>query len=370
VTFPQLAQVDPTVPPVLASCDANALCNFIYRETGIDWLAQSSYYLLVKPLRIALIIVAALVIRYIANRMIKRVTRSASTTPRSGFFRPLRDRMPDPAPETTGARTERRRQRAEALGSVLRSIVSVSIFSVAVMLVLGELGVQLAPLIASAGIAGLALGFGAQNLVKDFIAGLFMLLEDQYGVGDIVDVGEASGTVEEVGLRITTIRDARGVLWYIRNGEIVRVGNRSQGWALVVIDVPVGFAGVEEATGVLASAASSLADDPEFAADLLEPPEVLGVEQITVDGAVVRITAKTPSAAQWRVGRDLRRRLADALESAGITAQITANRVFVRSPHPPTGPGGPTGLGPAGLGPDIGPPAGGGPTDLGRPGAT
>ena len=372
VNLPQLAQLDPTVPPVLASCDGNALCDVIYRETGIDWLAQSSYYLLVKPLRIALIIVAALVLRAIANRVIKRVTRSASHTPRRAdggsassrlnIFRPLRDRLPDPQ-ETTGVRVERRRQRAEALGSVLRSIVAVSIFSVAVMLVLGELGVQLAPLIASAGIVGLALGFGAQNLVKDFIAGLFMLLEDQYGVGDIVDVGEASGTVEEVGLRITTIRDARGVLWYIRNGEIVRVGNRSQGWALVVVDVPVGFAGVEEATSVLAEATASLADDPQFAADLLEPPEVLGVEQITVDGAVVRITAKTPSAAQWRVGRDLRRRLADALENAGITAQITANRVFIRSPHPPTGPGGTPGLGP-----DIGPGSGGGPTDLGRPG--
>ena len=127
---------------------------------------------------------------------------------------------------------------------MLQSIASVSIFAVATMLVLGELGVQLAPLIASAGVAGVALGFGAQNLVKDFIAGLFMLLEDQYGVGDVIDVGEASGTVEAVGLRITTIRDGRGVLWYIRNGEIVRVGNRSQGWALVVVDVPIGFASV------------------------------------------------------------------------------------------------------------------------------
>ena len=169
-------------------------------------------------------------------------------------------------------RSERRRQRADSLGSVLKSIASVAIFAVAVMLILGELGVNLAPLIASAGIAGVALGFGAQNLVKDFIAGLFMLLEDQYGVGDVVDVGEASGTVEAVGLRITTIRDARGVLWYIRNGEIVRVGNRSQGWALVIVDVPVGFAGVEEAAAVLRAAAAGLADDPEFADDLLEPP--------------------------------------------------------------------------------------------------
>ena len=248
--------------------------------------------------------------------------------------------MPTTLQEATGLRSERRRQRAEALGSVLGSLASLTIFAVAGMMILGELGVNLAPLIASAGIAGLALGFGAQNLVKDFIAGLFMLLEDQYGVGDVVDVGEASGTVEAVGLRITTIRDARGVLWYIRNGEIVRVGNKSQGWALVVVDVPVGFAGVEEATAVLREAAAAMAEDPEFAGDLLDPPEVLGVEQITVDGAVVRTTVKTASEAQWRVGRELRRRLTEALESAGITQQITASRVFVR---PPTPPGAPTG---------------------------
>jgi small conductance mechanosensitive channel len=179
-----------------------------------------------------------------------------------------------------------------------------------------------------------ALGFGAQNLVKDFIAGLFMLLEDQYGVGDVIDVGEASGTVEAVGLRITTIRDGRGVLWYIRNGEIVRVGNKSQGWALVVVDVPIGFAGVEEATSVLRSAASTLAEDPEYAPDLLEAPAVLGVEQITVDGAVVRTTMKTASEKQWSLARELRRRLTEALESAGITAQITSARGFVRPRHP------------------------------------
>ncbi|MGE5828706.1 MAG: mechanosensitive ion channel family protein, partial [Micromonosporaceae bacterium] len=166
------------------------------------------------------------------------------------------------------------------------------------------------------------------------IAGIFMLLEDQYGVGDVVDFGEASGTVEAVGLRITTIRDGRGVLWYIRNGEIVRVGNRSQGWALVVVDVPVGFAGVEDASAVLRTAAAALAEDPEFAADLLDPPEVLGIEQLTADGAVVRTTAKTAPEAQWRVGRELRRRLTEALEGAGIAQQMTAGRVFVRPPSP------------------------------------
>jgi small conductance mechanosensitive channel len=329
---PALLAVEPTPSP--ASCEANVLCEFIYQQTGLEWLAQSGYYVLVKPFRILLILLYALILRYAVHKMIKRLTRGAGEGKKAGLLRPLRERMPASLQEATGLRSERRRQRADSLGSVLRSVASAAIFSVAVMLILGELGINLAPLIASAGIAGVALGFGAQNLVKDFLAGLFMLLEDQYGVGDVVDVGEASGTVEAVGLRITTIRDARGVLWYIRNGEIVRVGNRSQGWALVVVDVPVGFAGVEEAASVLRGAAAALADDPAFADDLLEPPAVLGVEQITVDGAVVRTTAKTAPEAQWRVGRELRRRLTDALESAGIADHITASRVFVRPPQP------------------------------------
>jgi small conductance mechanosensitive channel len=151
-------------------------------------------------------------------------------------------------------------------------------------------------------------------------------------VGDNVDLGEISGTVEEVGLRITTIRDLRGVIWYIRNGEIIRVGNRSQGLAVVVVDVPVGFAGVEEATEVLRGAAATLTEDPDFANDLLDAPQVLGVEQITIEGAVVRTIVKSAPAAQWRVARELRRRLTEALESAGIAAHLTANRQFFRPP--------------------------------------
>jgi small conductance mechanosensitive channel len=215
---------------------------------------------------------------------------------------------------------------------VLRSLTSITIFSVAFMLILGELGVNLAPLIASAGIAGIALGFGAQNLVKDFIAGLFMLLEDQYGVGDVVDVGEASGTVEAVGLRITTIRDGRGVLWYIRNGEIIRVGNKSQGWAMVVVDVPVGFHGVDEAAAVLQTAATAMAEDQEFATDLLDAPEVLGVEQITVDGAVYAPSPRPPG--KWRSPAS-RRRLTEAPEDAWITQD--GRRRTIRPSQPSAG---------------------------------
>ena len=162
---------------------------------------------------------------------------------------------PQPAVEEGTFIPERRRQRAEAIGSVLRSFVTAAVFTMATLLVFGELGFNLGPLLASAGIVGVALGFGAQSLVKDLIAGLFMLLEDQYGVGDTVDLGEAVGVVETVGLRITTVRDMRGVLWYIRNGEIVRVGNKSQGWSLVVIDIPIGFVSAEEAVAVLRRAA-------------------------------------------------------------------------------------------------------------------
>jgi small conductance mechanosensitive channel len=328
------ATPDPT-SSVDAACRTDAWCNYVATHTGLTWLADTGYYVVLKPLRIALIIVVAVVLRVLVHRVVRRITDRASER-RGGLLNPLRDRIPPPVQEATaGVPVERRKQRAEALGSVLRSITSIAIFSVAAMMVLGELGLNLAPLLASAGIAGVALGFGAQNLVKDFIAGLFMLLEDQYGVGDVVDLGEVGGTVEEVGLRITTIRDAKGVLWYIRNGEIVRVGNRSQGWAVVVIDVPVGFAGVEEATEVLRAAAATLSDDPEYSADLLEAPQVLGVEQITMDGAVLRTTVRTVSAAQWRVGRELRHRLTDALESAGIAQHLTANLRFVRPQSPP-----------------------------------
>lgn len=322
----------PSPAPTPSCPNAPEVCRYVYDQTGSVWLAEGSYLLLVKPLRILLIVALAIIARTLINRTVSRIVRGTTNDKSPALLRPLKSRMPSTLREATGAPPERRRQRAEALGSVLRSISSATIFVVAVMLVLSELGINLAPLLASAGIAGLAIGFGAQNLVKDFIAGLFMLLEDQYGVGDNIDVGQASGTVESVGLRVTTIRDVQGILWYIRNGEIVRVGNKSQGWALVVIDVPVGFAGVEEATEILQAAAARLAEDPDWSDDLIEAPEVLGVEQITVDGAVLRTTVKTTPEARWRVGREMRRRLTEALESGGIAAKLGAGRVFL---HPP-----------------------------------
>jgi len=209
-------------------------------------------------LRILVTVAGAVALRWLLHRSIKRLTNSTTRASMPALLKPLKERNAQTAEEGQFI-PERRRQRAEAIGSVLRSFVTAVVFTMAALLVFGELGFNLGPLLASAGIVGVALGFGAQSLVKDLIAGLFMLLEDQYGVGDTVDLGEAIGVVETVGLRITTIRDMRGVLWYIRNGEIVRVGNKSQGWALVVIDIPIGFVNSEEAIKVLRAAAETVA---------------------------------------------------------------------------------------------------------------
>jgi small conductance mechanosensitive channel len=312
----------------------------MFEWTGNPWLAESSFWIFVKPLRILLILLVALLIRWAVHRMIKRLVRTSAHTAVPTILRPLRERIPSTPTGTDPSAVvpERRQQRAEAIGSVLRNTVTAVVFAIAILLVLSELNFNLAPLIASAGIAGVALGFGAQSLVKDVLSGVFMLLEDQYGVGDTVDLGEATGVVEAVGLRITTVRDGRGVLWYIRNGEIIRVGNKSQGWAMVIVDMPIGFAGVEEATAVMRAAAVEVAEDPDLAAHFVEPPDVLGVEQITVDGAVIRTVAKTTADGQFDVGRELRRRLTEALDAAGITARIAATRMYPR-PAAPNGEG-------------------------------
>ncbi|MFD0784316.1 mechanosensitive ion channel family protein [Micromonospora azadirachtae] len=316
-------------------CLNEALCNAVWRATHWSWLAEGSYWILVKPLRVILIVLLAVVARWAVHRTISRLVRTTSDAGVPAMLRPLRERVPTAATEPGEFVPERRRQRAEAIGSVLRSLTTAFVFGIALLMILREFSFDLAPLLASAGIAGVALGFGAQSLVKDLLAGLFMLIEDQYGVGDTVDLGEATGVVESVGLRVTTVRDGRGVLWYIRNGEIIRVGNKSQGWALVVVDLPIGFAGTEEATAVLRTAAASMAVDPELAPKIVEPPEVLGVEQMTVDGAVIRTVVKTTADGQFAVGRELRRRLAEALESSGITAQIAAARLFPGAPGRP-----------------------------------
>jgi small conductance mechanosensitive channel len=292
------------------------------------------------PLRLLLIVTLAVAARWMVRRAVDRLVARAATDEVPAILRPLPEKVRNTVQEAARA-APRRRQRAEAIGSVLRGALTIVVSTIALLLILSEFQIDLAPLLAGAGIAGVALGFGAQSLVRDLLAGIFILLEDQYGVGDIVDVGEASGTVEAVGLRITTLRDLQGVYWYIPNGEIRRVGNRSQGVAVVVVDMPIGFAPMDEATEALRRGAQRLAEDPDLGEGLVEPPEVLGVHQVSVEGAVVRTTVKATADAQWHIGRELRRRQAEALTEAGIAAQILAARVYPRqvggTGDPPTG---------------------------------
>ncbi|WP_223884182.1 mechanosensitive ion channel family protein [Micromonospora craniellae] len=323
-------ETDETPSP---ECLDEVVCQWVWKLSDSVWFAEGSYWILIKPLRIILILLLAMSARWLVHRTIRRLVRTTSDAGVPTMLRPLRERIPTATAEPGEFVPERRRQRAEAIGSVLRSISTAFIYGIAVLMLLKEFSFELAPLLASAGIAGVALGFGAQSLVKDLLAGLFMLLEDQYGVGDNVDLGEATGVVEAVGLRVTTVRDGRGVLWYIRNGEIVRVGNKSQGWALVVVDLPIGFAGTEEAMAVLRTAAASVAVDPELEQSIVEPPEVLGIEQVTVEGTVIRTVVKTTAEGQFAVGRELRRRLAEALENSGITARIAAGRLYPGLPN-------------------------------------
>jgi small-conductance mechanosensitive channel len=313
----------PTITPICRPDDS--VCLQVYDWVGPGWITNTGYYLLFQPVRILLIIIIAMVVRAILNSAIDKIVERTSAGRTPTFLRPLREKMPVVTQATT-LFPERRRQRASAIGSVLRSVVTVLVFSIAFLMVLDLFGFNLAPLLTSLGIAGVALGFGAQTLVKDMIAGLFMLLEDQYGVGDVIDTGEAVGVVESVGLRTVTVRDTRGVLWYVRNGEIVRIGNKSQGWAQLLIDVPVGFASVEEASVVLREAIDAYASDPAHADDFIEPPHLAGVEQITIDGTVLRVVCKTTSERQLDVQRELRLRLTEALNASGITAQMQASR--------------------------------------------
>jgi len=213
----------------------------------------------------------------------------------------------------------RRALRAETIGAVLRSIASAFIWATAGLMILEELGVNLAAIGIGASIIGVAIGFGSQALVKDFLSGMFMIVEDQYGVGDVIDTGVATGTVEGVSLRTTRLRDAEGTVWHIPNGGILRVGNKSQQWTRVIMDVAVAYdADIERATYVIRSAAENLAADPVFGPVITETPEIWGIEQILPDHVLIRLAVKTEPLEQWRVARALRARLKVALDDAGI----------------------------------------------------
>lgn len=277
-------------------------------------------------IRIALIVIGAVLLRYVVHRAIGTVVESAAET--TAVPEALRSRFG----ESSVIATERRRQRTETVGSVLRSVATILVFGVAFATVLSELGIDLGPVLASAGIVGVAVGFGAQNLVRDFLNGIFMILEDQYGVGDAVDLGEAAGIVESVGLRTTRVRSVDGTVWHVRNGEILRVGNQSQGWSRALLDVPVAYGtDVDDASAVIKRVADEVAAGEAVGAHVLEEPEVWGVEVMSPDGLTIRLVVKTAPLEQWKVARELRRKLKEAFDEAGFEVPFPQRSLWLRT---------------------------------------
>ena len=318
----------------LVSCSSDdQVCTWVLEQTGNERLAVVANWLVGAPLALAGLLIIGLLIRWLLHRLVDRVVRRAE----HGV---LPDRL---SRRFTGGRVgaalnladdpgyTRRVQRAATMGSLLKSIITGVVFTVVALMFIAELGYDIAPLIASAGIIGVAIGFGSQALVKDFLSGIFMIFEDQYGVGDVIDAGEASGTVEAVGLRVTRLRDVDGTVWYVRNGEIIRIGNMSQNWARTVLDIRVSYSeDLYRVQDLLKEIAHHLWEDEDYKGKIIEEPEVWGVQSLDPESVVVRVTLKTAPLEQWEVAREMRERIKARFDYEGIEIPLPQRVVWHR----------------------------------------
>ena len=342
----QLAQSPSSVaasPGAAAACgpveEASAVCLAVFNASGNSAVARVAQTVLVLPFKLVLILGAALVAQRVVRRTIRRFvwamsgerTRSAAAQGPSPDGGPSRGHVPRVLFDGGHGPSARRAQRAETIGALLRSVSGAAIWSLATLMAMAELGLNLGPLIAGAGILGIALGFGAQHLVRDFVSGVFMLAEDQYGVGDVIDAGPATGRVEGVSLRTTRLRDIDGTVWHMPNGEITRVGNKSQQWARAVLDVEVAYdTDIPRATGVIQETADRMWNDEACAGLMIEEPEVWGVENLGADGIAIRLVVKTAPDEQLGVARALRARIKHAFDEAGIEIPFPQRTVWHR----------------------------------------
>lgn len=283
---------------------------------GIGAFLGDPNNLFAKLINIAIIIVLAFVIRWVLHFAIQRVVRQIV----SGVKKTQNVDDTQAIAAASPLAAVRLVQRTRTLGSVLTNIVNVTIFVITLLLVIYTISSEILGSFALLTAAvGAGLGFGAQNIVKDALNGLFMVMEDQLGVGDVVDVGPTTGVVEAVGIRITQIRDVNGTLWFVRNGEILRVGNMSQGWARVIIDLAVPYdADVEAVEALMLKTAIEMAASTKWRSRIIEKPEVWGLESISAEALIIRIVVKTRTIAKDDVSRELRIRLKKALDAENI----------------------------------------------------
>ncbi len=334
VTTIARTSLSPTAVEDVCDDATGSLCSWVYDvSNGNEFLASATTWFVDRPLRM----IVVLVIAWIANRLLKRSVRKVVThvitADRPDALLSRLDGLGVPAVDILEPEDDSRREaRAKSISNVLGSTVSVIVWTIAVMTVLGIVGIDLGPLIAGAGIAGVALGFGAQSLVQDCIAGLFMLMEDQYGIGDVVDLGEAVGVVEEITLRATVLRSLNGTVWHVPNGQVQRVGNLSQLWSVAVVDVDVAYdTDLAPARSLIEQAVQEVCATEDFADKVLEAPTVLGVESLGADGITIRAIVKVEPGNQWAFQRAAREHIKAVFDSNGIEIPFPQRTVWVRS---------------------------------------
>ena len=295
----------------------------------------------VKVIAVGALLLAGLLVWIVARLVIRAVTRGIETgLPVSKRARKALARAHIEVPVETAQERYladlRRQQRAGTIGAVLHSALAVVLIAVISVMALDIIGLPVAPLLASAGIVGVALGFGAQSLVKDLLAGIFMLIEDQYGVGDIADVGDASGVVEEVGLRVTRLRSLNGTVWFVPNGEIRRVGNMTKMWSRALIEVRLDFeTDIDQAREAMLDAlAAARAADPEVDEAILADPQVPGIEDFDYYGVVVRLMVNVSPTTQWTVMRAVRKQMRFIFAERGIRLAMPGNTLYLETDRP------------------------------------
>ncbi|KMS78702.1 mechanosensitive ion channel protein MscS [Streptomyces leeuwenhoekii] len=300
---PSPSDTGPPTVPTLQDAQQGA-------TNAASWVEENWSTWLAIGLRVLLIVVIAAVLRAVVRRAITKLIDRMNRTVQAVDGTALGGLL---------VNAERRRQRSQAIGSVLRSMASFVILGTAALMVLGTFQINLAPLLASAGVAGVAIGFGARNLVTDFLSGVFMILEDQYGVGDTIDAGVASGEVIEVGLRVTKLRGENGEIWYVRNGEVKRIGNLSQGWSTAGVDVTVRSGeDLDKVKATIGAVGERMSREEPWNELLWGPIEILGLDSVLLDSMVVRVSAKTMPGKSLTVERELRWRIKRAFDAADI----------------------------------------------------
>jgi small-conductance mechanosensitive channel len=297
-----------------------ALCETLYEWTDNELVAEGVSFLLGTPIKLVIIAVLALVLNRLARKAIRRlVDRLGTATADHGDM------------VVTERSVDRAEERASTVGSLLRSLSTALVYGAALIMALEVFGLSVIPVIASAGVLSIAIGFGAQSVVEDLLRGVFMLAEDQFGVGDRISVGAVNGYVERVTLRTTVIRDTEGTLWHVPNSEIDWVANEAQETSRATIEIGVSYtADLDEATEVLLQAAEAAAADPAWEEYVTRPPEVSGIQELADDAVNIRVIVWVDAGQRRKFERHLRRHLKEAVEAAGIDAPNRQLDVWMR----------------------------------------